>query len=379
MIANIGGTYVGASIPLLRGLGKNNEINTYIQTSELNNKALQEELSSEMINYFSNLMISFLEVEKLYGRYQIKSEALVEAEKYKVNIYELVKNDILPKVEKNRADALYLQNELQLSGAKINMQNSYFDLEQILGSENLQISKDMPKPIDNTPEIDPDAIISYISSRKSIINSNIQNTPQYKSISYKIDENKIMLDYTKNQKKNPLVFDVRASYYGMYPDGNYNLFNAFSSTYPGYSFLFTLSHTLPIKNDQKKAEYLIQLNEYETSVQYLEKYAYESKVNALRLINNLEQLVGNYQQTKALTEIMYQSYLNEKEKFKYDNSTQIDIILSFDNYYNSLEMLNDMTYDIYISIVQLKTILAELPYDKSELEGFSIQDFFSIK
>ena len=374
---NNAGAWVGVTLPLLRGLGKNSDVNTFIKTSELNKKALEEQLSNEVITYFSDVLIAFLSLKKNEVNAQIAYEAYKAAEKYKEGIYKLTKNDALPRVENNRADALLNQREQQYTNAVLEGLNAYFDAKLLTGVAGTAAIDTLPKVIDNVPNPDTELIKQYITDRREVLDTLIKNTPQYKNISFRIEESKQLLANAKNQKNNPLDLDVRVSKFGMYTNGSYNLSEALNSNYPGYSVLVTLTHRFPITNRQQRGAYLEQLTEYETTKTYLDQYVFESKLNAKRLLNNLSQMVTLYQQSLKVADIMRQTLHDEQEKFKFDNATQIDVTLSFNNYYDALVSLNTLKYDLYTTFVQVKLLLGELPENKEAINAFSFMEFFT--
>src|SRR5690606_34172241 len=110
---------------------------------------------------------------------------------------------------------------------------------------------------------------------------------------------------------------------------------------------------------------------------YLDQYVFESKLNAKRLLNNLSQMVTLYQQSRKVADIMRQTLHDEQEKFKFDNATQIDVTLSFNNYYDALVSLNTIKYDLYTTFVQVKLLLGELPENKEAINAFSFMEFFT--
>jgi len=374
---NSAGAWVGVSLPLLRGLGKNSNVNTFIKTSELNKKALEEQLSNEVITYFRDILMAFLSLKKNETNARITQEALGAAKKYREDINILTENDILPKVENNRAEALFTQRKQQHTNAVLEGVNSFFNVKLLTGTGLNRIIDTLPQLTDEIPNPDIDFLKKYIAERKGKIDTLIKNTPQYKNISYRIEEDRQLLANAKNQKHNPLDLDAKVSKFGMYPHGVYNLNNALNSNYPGYSVLLTLTHRFPITNQQQRGAYQEQLTTYETTKTYLDQYVFETKMNSERLLNNLNQMLSLYRQTERVADILMQTYKDEQEKFKFGSATQIDVILSFDNYYDALITLNTLKYDLYNTFVQIKLLLGELPDNQEAIIAFSFMEFFT--
>lgn len=179
----------------------------------------------------------------------------------------------------------------------------------------------------------------------------------------------------KIKKKNSLELDVRVSRFGSYENGIYNLNRTFNSI-PGTSVLVFLTHVFPIKNQQRKGDYLEQLTEYDISKTTLNQYLFETSTNVNLNLNLLQQKVGLYYNTKLLVDLMKKNYENEIEKFKLGNSTQTDIIITLDDYFEALKSLNSLKYNVWKSYINIKYILGELPKNVEELEDFSFPQLF---
>lgn len=374
---NSAGAWVGFSMPLLRGLGTNSEVNTFIKTSDLNNKALNEELSNEVIVYFSDMMSAFLNLKKQSVNANIANQAYVEAMKYSADIHQLSSNDLIPRVENNRAEALVSQRKQELLDAVLKGVNAYYDVQQLTGISIEAVIDTLPQILDLFPAPNVEQIQNYISSRSPILDTLISGTPQYKNISYRIEENRQVLANARNQKLNPLDLDVRVSRFGMIKNGPYNFTNSVNSPYPGTSVMITLSHKFPITNRQQRGAYLEQMTELETTATFREQYVFEAKLNATRLLNTLHQLTVLYQQSEIVANAMEQTYRAEKEKFNYGDATQIDVVLSFNNYFDAQTALNNLKYELYSTYVELRLLLGELPRNQQELSSFNVMEFFS--
>ncbi len=376
IILNSSGAWVGATIPLLRGLGKNSQVNAFIETSKINQKALDEQFSNQVLTYFNDLLLSYLTLKENKKLYAIEQMTLQEAKKYKKDIYELAKNDVIPLVEKNRADALVEQKLQQLTLAKLETFGAYYQTKILLGNDNKTTQDSIPDLADEIPDPDKEWLIRYITTRKSELTTLLKNTPQYKSIALRVEENEILLKNAKNQKRNQLDLDIKVARFGLTQNGSFNLGNTLRSTYPGYSVLVSLTHNFPIRNQKQKGAYLEQLVETDRTKTFLEQFLFESTINAKLNMTLLEQKINLYEQTKLIVELMKRNYQDEKEKFKLGNATQIDVTISFDNYFKALKSLNNLKYEIWKNFVNLKFILGELPNNQQELNEFTLLNFF---
>lgn len=372
---NSAGAWIGAKIPLLRGLGGNSEINTFINTSKLNQKAKEQQFSNQILTYFKDLLITYLYLSQNKGQYQIKEIEFDESIKYQQDIYELVENDQFPAVEKNRANTLVNQKQNELIEAKISALEVIFNLKKLLGVDTYFDLDSLPILADTIPNPNVKKIKEFIS-QNSDLETQIKNTPIYKSIALNLKAEELSMDNAENQEYNPLDLDIKVSRFGMYPNGVYKLNDALNSTYPGYSVLLTLSHTFPIGNEQKEGIYLEQQVEYNKLKTNLDQYVFNTTTNVRMNFTILEQKLVLYEQTENIVKLMKQNLLDEKDKFKLGNATQIDIILSFNNYFNAELSLNSLKYEIWGNYVNLKYMLGELPNNKQELTDFSLVNFF---
>lgn len=375
-ILNSSGAWVGAKIPLLKGLGKSSDANTFIETSKINQKALKEQFSNQVLIYFNDMLLTYLTLQENTKRYEIEQSTLAEAKKYHEYIYSLAKNDLIPQVEKNRANAFVEQKSQQLTIANLDALGTYYSTRMLLGNNANTAIDSVPKLLDEIPDPNKDKLIKYIEARKLDLESLVKNTPQYKNIALRVEENELLLKNAKNQKRNQLDLDLKVSRFGMIQNGGYNFSNTLRSTYPGYSVLVSLTHNLPISNQKQRGAYLEQLTELDKSRTFLQQYVFESVVGARLNMTLLEQKIDLFEQTKKIVALTKQNYLDEKEKFKLGSSTQIDITLSFDNYFSAMKSLNTLKYEIWRNYVSLKFKLGELPNNEQELNEFTLLNLF---
>lgn len=371
---NASGAFAGVKIPLLRGLGKTSPLNTGIEVSKTNKEALEKEFSNEILNYFSRILINYLTLKEVVQEYNISKDILNESKRYKEQIFTLAKNDQIPLSEKSRANSLYIGNLQKLTIAKMQASQVYYGTKNLLGIDQ-QKPDSIPTLLDIFPDPKKDEIFAFIAEKENNIDSLIKSTPQYKSISLGINANEILLNNSKNQRKNPLNLDIRVSSFGSYENDAFNLRRTFNGT-PGTSLLVTLSHVFPVRNQQRKGAYLEQLAEYNISKTNLEQYLFESTVNVNLNLNLLRQKTEMYDEAKLLTELTKQNYQDEVDKYKLGNSTQTDIIVTLNNYFDALKSLNSLKYDVWKTYVDTKFILGELPKNEDELNRFLFSSLF---
>ena len=373
---NSSGAFAGAKIPLLKGIGKTNPGYSFIEVSTINQKALAEQFSNQVLTYFSELLINYLTLKEAIDRYYITNNIVIESRIYKNGIYTLAESDQIPLIEKDQANSFYNNKLQQLTISNINVLGVYYQTKILLGINDNENSDSIPKLIDQVPDPNKEKLIEYITTRKITLDSLIKNTPEYKSISLGIEENKVLLKNAKNQKKNLLDLDIRVSRFGTYEDGAYNLNKTFNAN-PGTSFLLSLTHNLPISNQTQKGAYLEQLVEYDLSKTDLQQYLFETTTSVELNLKLLKQKLILFDQTKLLVSLMKKTYENELDKFKLGFTTQTEVIINLNNYFSSLESINKLKYDIWTTYVGIKLKLGELPKNAKELNEFSFSDLFS--
>lgn len=371
---NYGG-WVGIRLPLLRGLGEDSPANAAIRSANFSHQASTQALSNEVMGYFRDLLSAYLSLKRDTDQYAIQSEALQQAGKYKDEIYELIKYEELPKVEKNRADLFVIQQEQQLNSARLNALNSYYTLRLLTGVADQELVTQLPEIPTTIPDPDLKKIHTIIEKYSSINDAVIMETPIYKNIKLLTEASKVQLDNAKNQKLDQVTLDLRTSWFALTHSAHYA--EAFKSDYPGASVLLTLNYMLPVKNNQQEGAYLAQLSDYRSNQINLQKLLFETKTQIQRILGNLEQLATLYMKNKELVEVRKKSWFDEIEKFKMGSSTQIDIINSFEIYIASTVDLNNLKFKIHDTVTQLKFLVCELPTNEDQLSTFSLDTYFS--
>ena len=372
---NSSGAYAGIKIPLLKGLGKTNSGNSFIEISKINQKALGAQFSNEILTYFNELLINYLSLKKVIEEYRIQKNIVDESKKYKNQIYTLADNDQIPLVEKNRANSFFNNKLQQLTISNIQVLQVYYKTKILLGINDNENTDSIPKLMDQVPDPNKEKLIEFITEKRFTLDTLIKNTPQYESIALGVDENKISLNNAKNQKRNVLDLNIRVSRFGSNENEVYNLDSTFNAN-PGTSVLVSLTHNLPIKNQSQKGAYLEQVVNYDLSKTSLQQYLFESTTSVELNLVLLKQKIDLFEQTKELAGLMKQSYQDEIDKFKLGKSTQTDLIISLNNYFKTLKALNLLKYDIWIIYVGINFNLGELPQNAEELNDFLFSDFF---
>ena len=372
------GGWVGITMPLLQGLGKNSPVNVAIRTAKISQEASGESLSNEVMIYFRDLLSAYLNLKRDVVQYGIQEKALLESLKNKQSIYKLIENDNLPRSEKIRIDSQVLDQQQLLNTAELNALDSYYSLRLLTGVKQKDLIHTVPRVSGGIPDPDIAKIEEMFSQYATIDDSIIMMTPVYKNAALMSEAEKVELDFAENQKLHKLDLDFKVSRFDN--DGLTTIFNdnnLRSGMYPGTSELLTLTYTLPLKNDEKKGAYLVQLAEYKTSKTQLSKLLFETKTGIQRGLVSLKQLLNLYKSNIDLVRDTRRSYEIEKEKFKLGRNTQIDVNLSFQDSYKAELNRISIKFKIYSTMVQLKYLLGQLPSDDVQLNNFSLEKYFA--
>lgn len=373
---NGSGAFAGVKIPLLRGIGKTSPLNTEIEISKINKKVIGVEYSNQILTFFTQILSNYITLKEAKDEYDIVKKIVSESKKYRDEIFILVENDQLPLTEKNRANSNYYDKLQKLTISNIQVLQVYYETKNLLGIDNDQKSDSIPELLDAFPEPKKEKINAFIDAKIMNVDTLIKSTPQYKSIALGVSQSEILLKNAKNQKKNSLDLDFRISSFGSFINGQYDLTKTFNST-PGTSFLVSLTHDFPIRNQQKKGAYLEKLVEYDISQTHLKQYLFESSTSVRLNLKLLKQKTDLFYETKILVNFMKKNYEDEQEKFKLGNSTQTDIIIALDNYFDAYKSLNNLKYEVWKLYIEIKFRLGELPKNVEELNQFLLFELFS--
>ena len=372
---NTSGAFAGLKIPLLNGLGKSSLLNTDILVSETNKSAFDMELSNEILTYFSKLLINYLTLKQSIEELNISKNILFESEKYRNDIKALIEKDQIPLSEESRANSLYIQNLQQLNMSQMQATQVYFNTKTLLGVDNFEKTDSLPSLSDAFPNPMKKDIYSFVDLNIQRVDSLIKLTPQYKSIELRVQEEELLLKQARNQKQNPLDLDILLSSFGSNENSRFNLNSTFNGL-PGTSLLITLTHNLPVRNQQRRGAYLEQLTEFNISKTNLSQYLYENTVNTKLKLDLLKQKVEMFDEALTLSNLMEKNYQDELAKFQLGSATQTDVIVVLEDYFDALKSVNNLKYDVWKSYIEIKFLLGDLPKSEGELNSFYLIGLF---
>jgi outer membrane protein TolC len=366
---NSTGAFTGVKIPLLNGFGKASPLNTGILLSETNKRAVDMELSNEILSYFTQLLINYLTLKQHVEEINISKDILKQTIKYKNEINDLIEKDIIPLPEESRANSLYIQKLQKLNLAQMQATSTFFNTKILIGKDNFDKIEALPTLTDYIPNPTRNEIFSFVENTIPVVDSLIRMTPQYKSIELRVFEEELVLKQAKNQTQNPLDLNIRLSSFGSDQNNNYNFDHIFNGS-PGTSLLVTLTHNLPIKNERRRGAYLEQKVAFDISKTSLSQYLYENSINTKLKLDLLRQRMELYDETLTLTDLMRKNYQDEFDKYKLGSATQTDVIIVLEDYFEALKSLNNLKYDVWMSFIEIKFLLGDLPKTENELSNF---------
>lgn len=373
---NGSGVWAGARIPLLRGLGSRSLLSTSIQASEIGKKIAEQELSNEVLVYTKDMLSAYLSFNRYHEQITLWQMSSREAMEYQGFIYELIEQDEIPRVEKSRADVLVAQQDQEQTNARILALNAYYRLLMLVGISQTSTIKEIPSIKETIPDPDPEVIRKFINDHSSINDQLLMNTPLYRTLELSLEESRINLLYAENQKKNELDLNVRLSHFGVYTEEqNFHFINTLRSAFPGSSASLSLTYTLPLKNQRQEGAYLQQLEMYNASKTNLDQLKFELRTQSQNALAALDQLLQFYADIQELVEIRKKAYDDEEEKYRLGNATQIDVILSFENYYQAQSNLIDLKFQIFDTLVEIKYLLGLMPRHLGQLENSDLNNF----
>ena len=379
MPVNASGMWAGVSMPLMRDLGRNNSKNVMFLSTLMMNKAQNVAFTDEICLFIKRNLTAYYNTYESVKVFKILRDADKDAHQYLSYIATMIDEEQLPKTESYRATAYQLNIAQQLSLAKNEITNSFFDLITSVGSKGEKAPNTLPVFLDSLPDPASFPWIRYAAYVLKNVDSLVNNTPYLISQELATSSTRIAMDGAKYNKLNELNLDLRYMYFGTTGYQPFSDFmQTFSSSSPGSSLTFTLSYTLPFKNEERKGDYLTKLSSYELSKTQLEKVKFESKMQVIKLLSDLGHLIPLFNNQVELADVEKQTFQSEVEKFKIGVSTQIDMINTYMDFNNALLNLESGRLAIMTRIIELKYLIGDFPVSTDQLVSYKPWDF-SIK
>lgn len=371
MPINESGMWAGVSMPLLRDIGRNNSSNVSFLSTLMMNKAQNVSFTDEVCQFIKNTLTSYYET---YGRvkvFKILKDADKDAHEYLSNIGTMITDEQLPKAENYRATAYQLNIALQLTAARNEIVNSMYDLITSLGVKGTKTADALPVFLDSLPDPTTFPWPLYSAYILKNIDSMLVKTPYLRSQELATSSTQIAMEGARHNKMNELNLDLRYMYFGSTAYQPFSDFKqSFSSSSPGSSLNVTLSYKIPFGNEERKGDYLTKLSSYELNKTRLEKAKFESKLQVIKLLNDLDHLISLYKNQLELAAIEKKTYDSEVQKFKLGVSTQIDIINTYMDYNTALLNLETGRLAIMTRIITLKYLIGDFPTTSDQLAAY---------
>ncbi len=378
MPVNESGMWAGVSMPLMRDLGRNNSGNISYLSTLMMNKAQNVAFTDEVCQFIKNALTSYYTSYQRVTVYKILRDADKDARQYRSDIQAMIADEQLAKTEDYRATAYQLNISQQLSAARNDIYNSLFDLISALSVKGIKNANTLPVYLDSLP--DPLAFpwSHYAAYIMKNVDSMVVSTPYFKSQELVTSSSRIEMDGAKYNKLNELNLDLRYLYFG---STAYQPFSEFSQTFsngsPGSSVNVTLSYKIPFKNEERKGEYLTKLSSYEFNKTQLEKIKFESRLQVVKIISDLGQMLPMYKSQVEIADVEKKTYLNEVSKFKMGVSTQIDMINTYMDYKTALVNVENGRLGIISRILELKYLIGDFPSSTDQLAKYNPWTFIT--
>ncbi|MCX6250874.1 MAG: TolC family protein [Bacteroidetes bacterium] len=371
ILINQSGMWAGFSMPLLRDLGRNNSGNVLFLSTLMMNKAQNVSLTDEICQFIKNTLIYYYNSYKSVKVFKILKDADKDAHDYFSDIESRIADEQLPKVEVYRAKAYQVNIALQLSVAKNEITNSFYDLITTLGMKEIMIPKTLPVFLDSLPDPASFPWNQYSSYIFKNVDSLVVSTLYYKSQELITASSQIAMNGARYNKLNELNLDFRYEYFGSTSDMPISDFrNTFSSGSPGTALNLTLSYKIPFKNEERKGDYLAKLSSYEFNKTQLEKIKFESKLQVIKLLSDLGNLITYFKNEAELADLEKKTFQSEVQKFNLGASTQIDMINTYMDYNTALMNMETGRLAIMTRLITLKYLIGDFPTTTDQLINY---------
>ena len=376
---NESGMWAGVSLPLLRDLGRYNTENvTYLSTLMMN-KAQNVSFTDEICQFIKNTLVYYYSSYSTVAIFKILKDADNDARQYLSDIKTMISDEQLAKAEAFRAEAYQLNIAQQFSLSRNDIVNSLYDLVTSIGAKGTFKANTLPVFLDSLP--DPvsfpwDQYSAYVFRN---VDSMVVNTPYYKSQELLTSSSLIAMNGAKHNRLNELNLNLNYMYFGMTNGMPVSEFTqTLQSGSPGSSVNLTLLYNLPFKNEERKGDYLTKLSSYEFNKTQLEQVKFDSKMQVIKLLSDLGNLLLLYKHQIRLAEIEKKTFQSEVQKFKMGTSTQINLINTYMDYNTALKNVETGRLGIMTRVITLKYLIGDFPTSSDQLVNYNPW-VFSIK
>jgi outer membrane protein TolC len=364
----VNGAWFQLDVPIFKGLGKTNKNLINFKIAELNMTASQTNFDYEIMRFIKDVALAYLNVFYKNQAYNSRVLIIKDLEEYKNGIQLKIDNNVVPSAEIMNVNTELAQMKSDLSPSFNEIKNAYLDLLKLLGAETTQLKMETFSIPFTFPGIDDKRIKGYINDiitrREDIINQ----SPAFKK--QKLTEESVLheVKIAEYDKRSDLQLQMKYNYFSALDGGRWNSFWIYpQSTFPGSSYLLTLSYKLPLGNRTARGLYAAKKGEYESQKTASDKLFLEMEKSIEALSNDLSNSLEVLGMQKEITEFRKQIYLNEVLKYDIGNSTQIDVLNSHQNYMEALLTIYVKEYIVIANWLNLKFLCNDIPQNVGQL------------
>jgi len=370
---NLNGVWFELGVPLLKGLGKNNPENVNLRISQLQYSNSKVKFEARVMNYIKGLAqvySSLIVTQNLINNYNIIITDLDSSYK---DYEALVEKNISPRTELLVVKTALVQVQSHKQQAITELNNQYFKLLQFIGKEGSKAYISEIKNTTNNIEFDEEKVKIYVFDKFSIIDSLVKNAPDYNYLATEKNVAAFKMDAAKNEKLNNLELKLKYNYYSEKSNVDWgNSIILGETNFPGSSFALTLNYSIPVMNRTLKSKYIAQMKSFEISDEQLQKFELERSNDIRNYGFQLIDAIHQYEIQKEIMDLRKQVYENEIIKYKHDQSSQINVLTSNENYVNTLLSLNKSQLHMLLILIDFKYLCNELPTNPSQLNNYQL-------
>ena len=367
------GIWVGVTIPLLRGLGNNNNTFVNLKSSELEYEAQNYNLLHQHTVLINNIANVYIELANKYNLLSFYIEKTKEIGQYKNDIKTLIDKDEIPAAESLKAESFYNEMLINQNNAEQEFLSSLNDLNVLLGTDyNLNSIRNI-NFIDAEPDISAKSIEDFSSEIKNNLDQILNNKNDLLSQLKIVESSGIKLKGLENEMSHKLDLGIKFYDYGLNTNKDISeIISAYNEKLPGSSINMTLSYLLPISNNVKEGQYLEQKIDLENQQIQLELLKFTYKQNILKRLKDLSVNNKLLEIQRKNVDLFEKIYNNELLIYKLDQTTQLDVINTQKDYIDQKINYENLKTKLGISLIEIKFMVDMLPTDINELNQFKL-------
>jgi len=351
LITNRSSVSLNVTQPLLKGFGKKYNYTNY-ETNEIKYKISETEYLYTVERSIMESIITYLEYIAAQNNLQIKTNIDDKYQLILKQIEKLIEMDAIPASDMNYLKADYSIKKTDLFSAQNTILNKKIELSQKLGIINhIGINEyKMPTYFFITDieiaDIAKEAYLQYCFEQSLKLRSDYKSEILFTEIKNKL------VGFYKNSLKPQVDLNFSAGYNGIYESGAFDqYYKPYYMNIPGINYKVGLIFTINPKNDYNKGNLLIAKSNLEKQMiqkEILEQEVFLQISVTYNDIINYKNQVASFEETVEFYKIALDK---EKTKLNLGTSTVINLVQIQNDYYQSLELLNNAILNLNKSVI----------------------------